>query len=135
GMRRRVRLEDDALRAPRLFLGEIAQAHAAARTERQGIVEDGMHFRIARHAVDAPFVEPNKRPGLAEGVVDRVRVLEKLVRERVYVQAWHAGGRAPRRGDRIRAGGRAHVGLLHIVLAERYALSLCLGCWSGFGRA
>jgi hypothetical protein len=63
--------------------------------KRQGIVEDGVHLRIARHAVDAPFIEPHQRPGLAqEGVVDRVRILEKLVRERVDVQAWHTG-RAP----------------------------------------
>ncbi len=135
GMRRRVRLQDDALRAPRLFFGEIAQAHAAARAKRQGVVKDGMHLRIAGHAVDAPFVEPHQRPGLAEGIVDRVRILEKLVRERVHVQARHTDRCRPRRGYRICAGGLAHVGLLHIVLAERYALSLCLGCWSGFGRA
>ena len=35
GMRRRIGLEDDARRTPRLLLGEIAQADAAARTERQ----------------------------------------------------------------------------------------------------
>jgi hypothetical protein len=134
-MRRGIRLEDDALRTPRLFLGEIAQAHAPARTERQGVVENGVHLRIARHAVNAPFVEPYDRPGLAEDIVDRVRILEKFGRERIHVKLWHAGRRVARGGYRVCPGRRAHVGLLHIVLAERYALSLCLDRWSGFGRA
>ena len=60
-MRRRIGLQDNARRSPRLFLGKIAQADAAAGAEGLRIVEDGMHLLIARHAIDAPFVEIDDR--------------------------------------------------------------------------
>ena len=74
-----------------------------------------MHFGIARHAKDTPFVEPDQRAGLAQSLVARERILEKVERERVDIEAGN-----------ISHCGSYHEGLLHNVLAERRAVSLCL---------
>ena len=65
-MRRRIGLQDQARRPPWLLGLEIAQAHAAAGAEGEGIVEHGMDLGAARHAVDVPFVEKNNRGGFPE---------------------------------------------------------------------
>ena len=57
-----------------------------------------MHLPVARHAVDAPFVEPYQRSGLAEDFMDRVRILEEFGRERVHIQPRRASRRATLRG-------------------------------------
>ncbi|MEH2477717.1 hypothetical protein V1282_001074 [Nitrobacteraceae bacterium AZCC 2146] len=89
-MRRRIGLEDEARRPPRLFLGEIAQAHTAAGTEGLGIVEHRSDFGIARHRIDIPFVEMHHRPRLAQHFIGRMRILEKRDRERIDVEAGDA---------------------------------------------
>ena len=78
-MGRRVGLENQARRPPRFLLGKIAQAHAAAGTERQGIVEHSMNFRVARDRIYVPFVEMHHRARLAQRLVGGVRVLEEFV--------------------------------------------------------
>jgi hypothetical protein len=82
-MLRRIGLENDAWRAPRLLLGEVAQADAAARTERGGIVQHGMHLGMARHAIDLPLVEIDQRAGLAQPLLAGMQIVEVFDRERI----------------------------------------------------
>ena len=46
-----------------------------------------MDFRIAGHAIDVPFVEPDHRSGLPEHLVDGMRIFEEFDRERIEVEA------------------------------------------------
>src|SRR5947209_9353123 len=90
-MRRRVGLQNKALRPPRLLLGEIAQTHAAAGAERLGIVQYLMHLLVSRHAIDAPFVEIDDGARLAELLMGRKRIGEELDSERIEIEMRNTG--------------------------------------------
>jgi hypothetical protein len=85
-VRGRVCFENDALGSPRLFLGEIAQASAAAGTEGGRVVEHGMHFREARDPKNVPLIEIDYRPGVTQQFVCRIGIGEELDREGIDVQ-------------------------------------------------
>src|SRR3979411_271256 len=84
---------------------------ARAGEKTRGIIEHGMDFRIAGHAKNVPFVEPDHRPGFPEHLVDRMRVFEEFDRERIEVQAGYLGHQT---------------GLRYNVVAEQYLVSLFL---------
>ena len=48
-----------------------------------GIVQDGVHFRMARHAIDLPFVEIDQRSCLAQQLLGRIQIVEEFDRKRI----------------------------------------------------
>jgi hypothetical protein len=108
---RRIGFQDDALRPPRLLPGEVAQADAAAGAEGRGIVEHGMDFRIAGHAIDVPLVEPDHRSGFPEHLVHRMRIFEEFDRERIEVETGWLGHR-----EHLRYNVVAELGLVSLSL-------------------
>ena len=128
GMRRRIGLEDDARRPPRLLLGEIAQADAAAGAEGGGVVQHRMHLGIARHAVDVPGVEIDQRAGLAHPLLGRMQIVEEFDRERIDIQMRNA----------VRAAGHGRKNPLHSSTPPEvcpcHALPPRPYCWTGISQ-
>ena len=102
GMRRRVGLEDQARRPPRLLLLEIAQANAAAGAEGERIVEHRINFGVAGDAIDVPLVEIHHRARLAQRLLLRIGIGEVVQRERIDTQMRNTRAVLGRRGNRHR---------------------------------
>jgi hypothetical protein len=74
----RVALEYEARRAPRRFAREIAEANAAARTERRRIAEHFLDLAVARGGVGFVSPQPHDRPRLAQGFLGGVGIAQKV---------------------------------------------------------
>src|SRR6516225_8766947 len=104
-MPRRVGLQYEALGAPSLFSGEIGETGAAARAEGLPVVEDHVNLGVARDRPHPVARQADHRPRLAQFLVFRKRVLEKLAPERIDFQ-----------GRRFRTRGKIRCWLSHLLL-------------------
>ena len=100
GVGGRVSFKNNALRTPRLLLGEVVYARATAGTEGERVVENGMHLFVARDRKDFPFIEIDQRAGIAQQLMGGIGVVEEFDRERVDIQLRNGRRTA---GHRIRA--------------------------------
>src|ERR1700722_18513827 len=93
-----VALEHHAWRPPRLLALKIAQACAATRTERHGIVEDLPNLGVSRRRIAAVLFEPHDRSNLPQRLVGRMRIAQEIERERINLANRNPIGWAPFRG-------------------------------------
>src|ERR1700733_1294159 len=99
-MFRRVALQHQARRPPWLLALKIAQAHAATRTEGRRIVEDLSDLGVPRDRVGAVLFEPDNWPRLPQRFVRRMRIAQKIERERIERRRRNPSGRPRGRGLR-----------------------------------
>jgi hypothetical protein len=88
-----------------------------------------MHFSIARHAVDIPFVEIDQRPGFPQALLRGMQIVEILDREGIKIQMRqlrHAALLDMSGPVIVHRRAADHHDLLHNVLAELRAMSLFL---------